>query len=157
METKTKLQITESLIKSFGITDEDLIQDIYLMVLENEFNSYENIINKIKELIDNKNKKTAEIEVEIIPLMLVKNTKDDISNNIRDIIEKRSYVKSVSNTFVDMYNDGYDTVMIRRIFQKKYHNGLPYDLISSILEIDIAEVEDLDQNFLTYLRKYIDL
>lgn len=78
METKTKLQITESLIKSFGITDEDLIQDIYLMVLENEFNSYENIINKIKELIDNKNKKTAEIEVEIIPLMLVKKDRKSV-------------------------------------------------------------------------------
>ncbi|WP_301214327.1 hypothetical protein [uncultured Clostridium sp.] len=155
METKTKLQITESLIKSFGITDEDLIQDIYLMVLENEFNSYESIINKIKELVDNK--KVTEVEVEVIPLMLVKNTKDDISDNIRDIIEKRSYVKSVSNAFVDMYNDGYDTVTFRKIFQKKYHNGLPYELISNILEIDISELENLDQNFLTYLRKYIDL
>lgn len=155
METKTKLQITESLIKSFGITDEDLIQDIYLMVLENEFNSYESIINKIKELVDNK--KVTEVEVEVIPLMLVKNTKDDISDNIRDIIEKRSYVKSISNAFVDMYNDGYDTVTFRKIFQKKYHNGLPYELISNILEIDISELENLDQNFLTYLRKYIDL
>lgn len=155
METKTKLQITESLIKSFGITDEDLIQDIYLMVLENEFSSYESIINNIKELVNSK--KVTEIEVEVIPLMLVKNTKDDISDNIKDIIEKRSYVKSVSNAFVDMYNDGYDTVTFRKIFQKKYHNGLPYELISNILEIDISELENLDQNFLTYLRKYIDL
>lgn len=153
ISTETKLKIMESLIKSLNVTDEDLIQDLYLMILETEFNSYESIVSKTKELIDNRNR---EIEIDIIPLILIKNTKDDISDNLKSIIERKSYLKSVSNAFVDMYIDGYDTILLRKIFEKKYRDGLPSNLISDILKIDISELDSLDQDFLTYLKRYLE-
>lgn len=151
ISTETKLKIMESLIKSLNVTDEDLIQDLYLMILETEFNSYESIVSKTKELIDNRNR-----EIDIIPLILIKNTKDDISDNLKSIIERKSYLKSVSNAFVDMYIDGYDTILLRKIFEKKYRDGLPSNLISDILKIDISELDSLDQDFLTYLKRYLE-